>query len=49
MVRALLSWGADPSIRADDGRSPADLAASKRHFAILSLLNPAQGDASTPR
>ena len=38
LARLLLSFGADPSIRADDGRTPADMAEAKGHHSVATML-----------
>jgi ankyrin repeat protein len=39
MVKLLLSFGADPSLRNDNGHTAIDYAKKANHFAIVKLLN----------
>jgi hypothetical protein len=38
MVKALIEYGADPQIRSNDGKIPADMARAKGHEEIVKLL-----------
>jgi ankyrin repeat protein len=38
MAELLLAAGADPTVRTDDGRTPADIATADGHPALAALL-----------